>query len=227
MESPRVLAETRTVLGRKVKNLRLQGKTPVVVYGNGFNNQNITVDTKTFSKVVRDAGSSTLLDLAIDDKKPVKVLITDSQYDPMTGSVLHADLLQVKLDEKIEAEIPLSFVGESPAVKDLEGNLVTTKDAVRAEAYPQDLISEIEVDISVIVTFDDKITVGDLKVPANITILDDAEETLVVVTAPRSEEELEAELAPSTEEAEAAAIAATEQASEKPKDEESEGDEAK
>jgi large subunit ribosomal protein L25 len=228
MESPRLAAKSRDTLGKQVKNVRAAGQTPVVVYGHGTDAKSLAVDTKSFTRMVLDAGSSTLIDLAIDEAKPVKVLIQDSQYDPQTGTILHADLFQVKLDEKLQTEIPLVFVGESAAVADLDGNMVTTKDAVRVEAFPQDLISEIEVDISSIATFDDKITVGDLKVPSTIEILDDLEETLVVVTPPRSEEELEAELAPTTEEAEAAAVAATEEAStEKPEGEETSGEEEK
>ena len=220
MESPILNAKSREYRGKKVKVLRNQGMTPVVMYGHGVSNQDLSVDTKSFTKLTKEAGTSTLIDLAIDDKKAVKVLMHDVQHDPVTGGVLHADLFQVKMDEKIQTEVPLTFVGESAAVKDLEGNLVTTKDALNVEAFPQDLVSELEVDLSALATFDDKITVGDVKVPATITVLDDAEETLAIVTPPRSEEELEAELAPTTEEAEAAAIAATEEAStEKPADE--------
>ncbi len=213
MDTPTINATSRELLGKKVKALRRQGQLPVNLFGHESGNQNLTVDAKEFTKVYRAAGSSTLLELNIENKKPVKVLIHDYQINPITGELIHADLFQVKLNEKLQTEISLSFVGESPAVKDLEGNLVTTKDALRVEAYPQDLVGEIEIDISSIVTFDDKITVADVKVPSTITLLDDPEETLVVVTPPRSEEELEAELAPTTEEAEAAAVAATEEAS--------------
>jgi large subunit ribosomal protein L25 len=220
MESPTLTATTRDTLGKKVKQLRFAGDMPVVLYGAGAKTQHLTVNIKEFTKVQHAAGS-TLVDLVIDGKKPAKVLIQDLQHDPVTGDTTHADFLQVKLDEKIQTEIPLTFVGESAAVKDLEGNLVTTKDAIKVEAYPQDLLSEIEVDISSIATFDDKITIADIKVPSTITILDDLEETLAVVTPPRTEEELEAELAPTTDEAEAAAVAATEEAStEKSEDEE-------
>lgn len=223
MESPTLIAQNRDLIGKQVKKLRLQGNTPVIIYGSSTATMSLAVNTKIFTKLVQEAGSSTLIDLSIDDAKPVKVLIHDSQYDPQTGNILHADLFQVKLDEKLQTEIALTFIGESPAVKDLGGNLVNTKDAVKVEAFPQDLISEIEVDISSLVTFEDKITVADLKVPSTIEILDDPEETLVVVTPPRSEEELEAQLAPTTQEAEAAAIAATEEAStEKPEKDEDE-----
>lgn len=213
METPVLAAKPRTIIGKQVKLLRAQGQLPIVLYGREVENKNLTVDSRQFSQLAEAAGSSTLIDLAIDQAKPVKVLIHGTQYDPITGHWLHADLLQVKLDEKLQTEIPLSFIGQSAAVVDLEGNLVTTKDTLKVEAFPQDLVSEIEVDISSLATFEDKLTVADIKVPANIEVLDDPEETLAIVTPPRSEEELEAELAPTTEEAEAAAVAATEEAS--------------
>lgn len=225
MKVPVLIAKPRTVLGKQVKQLRQQGQLPVVLYGHQAENQNLAVDNRQFTKLTETVSSSTLVDLEIDNEKPIKVLIHDAQYDPVSGYLLHADLFQVKLDEKLQTEIPLSFVGEAPAVKDLEGNLVITKNALKVEAFPQNLVSEIEVDISDLATFDDKLIVADIKAPADIEVLDDPEETLAIVTPPRSEEELEAELAPTTEEAEAAAIAATEEASsEKPTEEAAEGE---
>lgn len=216
-----VTATSRELAGKKVKNLRTQGQLPVVVYGNDAKHQLLAVETKSFTKLYNEVGASTLIDVVVEGNKPLKVLIHDAQYDPMTGNLLHADLLQVKLDEKIQTEISLTFVGESAAVKDLQGNLVTTKDAIKVEAFPQDLISELEVDISSLVTFDDKLTVADIKVPSTITVLDDPEETLAVVTEPRSEEELEADLAETTPDAEAAAVAALDEAATaKPADDE-------
>lgn len=220
MANPVLIATPREIVGKKVKTLRQNGEMPVVVYGADAKNVNLTVNAKEFGKLLDEAGTSTLIDLTVEGQKTRKVLITDYQYEPMTGVLTHADLHQVKLDEKIEAEVALSFVGESPAVKDLQGNLVTTKDVLRVEAFPQDLIAEIEVDISSLATFDDKITVADVKVPSTLTILDDAEETLAIVSAPRSEEELEAELAETSAEDEAAAVAAAEATAAKPETEE-------
>jgi large subunit ribosomal protein L25 len=220
MTSPVLTATNRDVLGKKVKLMRKVGQMPVEVYGNGVTNLHLAVETKAFTKLFSDAGTSTLIDLKIGDAKAIKVLVNDVQYGAVSGSIIHADLHQVKLDEKIQTEITLTFVGESAAVKDLGGNLVTTKDSIEVEAFPQDLVSELEVDLSTLATFEDKITVADIKVPSTITVLTDAEETIAIVTEPRSEEELEAELAETDTDAEAAAVAATASASEKKTEEE-------
>jgi large subunit ribosomal protein L25 len=94
------------------------------------------------------------------------------------------------MDEKIKTEIPLSFTGESEAVEQLEGSLVTNKDAIEVECLPTDLVSEIEVNISSLKTFEDTIKISDLKIPANIEILHDQDEIIALVEEPRSEEEL-------------------------------------
>lgn len=201
-------ADPREIAGKKVKQLRNAGKTPVVLYGHGTEAINLTVDNKELRDTWREAGGSQLVDLTIGTNSPTKILINDVQIHPVSGEIVHADFYQVKMSEKLETEIPLTFVGESAAVKDLEGNLITEKDALEVRCLPADLVAEFEVDISVLKTFDDVIKVSDVKVPASIEILNDPEETVALVTAPRSEEELEQlEEAPAGEDAEAAAIA--------------------
>jgi len=220
-------ADPREIAGKKVKQLRTTGKTPVVLYGHGVEPTNLTVEQKELRDTWREAGGSQLVDLSIGDKKSTKILINDVQIHAVTGEILHADFYQVKMTEKLETEIPLTFIGESLAVKDLEGNLITEKDALEVRCLPADLVPEFEVDISVLKTFDDVIKVADVKVPASIEILNDPEETVALVTAPRSEEELEQlEEQPVGEDAEAAAIANLEATAEAEKAAEAaEGDE--
>lgn len=175
---------------KKAADLRANGEIPANVYGGDFKNQNIAVDSLTFNKVFAVAGESSLINLAIEKSEPLKVLVHEIQIDPVTMKVIHIDFYKVNMKEKIKTEIPLKQVGESLAVVDLEGSLVTNKDAIEVECLPSDLIHEIEVDISVLKTFDDVIHVSDLKVPTGIEILDDPEEVAILVQPPRSEEEL-------------------------------------
>jgi large subunit ribosomal protein L25 len=96
------------------------------------------------------------------------------------------------MDEKLKAEIPLHFVGESTAVYQQEGSLIQPIQTVEVEALPADLPESIEVDISVLDDFEKTITVGDLTVPANVEMMTPAEELVAKVEPPRSDEELEA-----------------------------------
>ena len=184
-------AELRDVVGKKVKNLRKENKIPVVCYGKEFENLVLAVEKREFKKVLEEAGTSTLVNLVVAGKEPIKVLIHEPQISPVTEEILHVDLYKVNMKEEIHTEIPLEFVGVSKAVEELEGNLITNKDALEVKCLPDKLVSEIKVDISKLVTFDDLIKVGDLAIPEGIEILADAEEIIAQVTAPRSEEELE------------------------------------
>lgn len=182
-------AKTRTENGKKTK---AAGQVPAVIYGNGFDNINIALNEIDFNRMFREAGTSNLIDIKVDGGKSIKTLVHDVQLDPITLKVIHVDFYKVNMKEKIHAEIPLAFIGESRAVIDLDGSLMTSKDAVEVECLPGDLIPEIEVDISVLDDFEKDIRVSDLKVPAGIEIQDDPDEVIAHVEAPRDEAELEA-----------------------------------
>jgi large subunit ribosomal protein L25 len=200
-------ASKRKETGRAVNAIRRQGILPVVMYGHGIESRSLGVPKKSFEKVFAQAGKSTLVDVAVEKEKPIKVLIHDVQLDPLTDDFVHADLYQVNLTEKVQTEVPIKFVGESPAVKDQEGNLITQKSTIKVEALPRDLPREIEADISRLATFDDVLKVSDLHTPPNVAILETQEEVVALVTPPKTEEELQAELAEPVAEAEKAQIA--------------------
>lgn len=198
-------AQNREVLRKSVKNLRAEGIIPAVVYGREESPVVIELNRKIFKKVYAEAGTSALIDLKIGENAPFKVLAHDIQIHPVTGEPVHVDFYKVKMNEVIRTEIPLEFFGESDAVKSLDGSLVTNRDNVEVECLPSDLVSEIKVDISVLKTFEDSITVADLKVPQGIKILTEPEEMIALVEEPRSEEEM-AELEESAADQEKEAI---------------------
>jgi len=199
-------AQTRETTGKKVKRLRLRGELPAVVYGHGVDSGLITVNAKEFKKIYAEAGTSALVDLAIDDKKPIKVLVHEPQIHYLNSEPVHVDFYAVKMTEKIETAIPINFVGTSPAVEEMEGNFVANKDELNIKCFPGDLIPAVEVDISALKTFDDQVRIKDIQVPETIEVMDDPEDVVALVSAPISEEELEAELAEDTA-AEEAAVA--------------------
>ncbi|MFA5777088.1 MAG: 50S ribosomal protein L25 [Parcubacteria group bacterium] len=175
--------------GKKLDSFRKNGMIPAVMYGHKIKAQNIWVKYLEFEKAYNEAGESTVIELEIGDKK-VNALVHDIQVDPMTGKFSHIDFFQVRMDEKIETNIPLEFIGESPAIKELGGMLVKSLDEIKISCLPADLPSEITVDISKIKTFDDHIKIKDLDISDNVKVLDDEEMTVALVEAPRSEEEL-------------------------------------
>src|SRR3989344_7382468 len=109
--------EKRETLGKKVESLRKQGLLPAELYGHGVANLHLSVNAKEFEKVYKGAGENTVINVNVDGvTKPV--LIYDVQIHPLKGSIEAVDLYEVKMDEEIEATVPLEFVGESPAVKE-------------------------------------------------------------------------------------------------------------
>lgn len=183
-------AEIRTLVGRKTSKLREEGKVPAVVYGSGIEPKMITVDRNQFVKTYKDAGESTIVELAVNGGSPLHVLIQDFQLDALRDEVTHIDFRSVDMTKEIEAEVELEFVGESMAVKALGGTFVPSKDSVLVKCLPSKLVRKLTIDISILKSFDDVIRISDITIPEGMTIEDDANTTLAAVQAPRSEEEM-------------------------------------
>lgn len=223
MEKYTLNAEQRNVFGKKVKNLRLLGKIPAVIYGGKDKPVSISIDARTFHETYKTAGTSSIIDLIIGDKEKTNVLMQEPQYNPVTGNIIHVDFIRVRMDEKIKTEIPIQFNGESPAVEQEGGTLVTPRDNIEVECLPKDLVHEIIVDIARLVNFDSQIKVSDITPPPGIEFLTDPEEVLATVEPPRSEEEL-AELEKPTAEQEKEAVEAVAGAKDEEAEESTEGE---
>ena len=196
----------REILGKKVKLLRQKGLIPAVIYGGKREPISITLDKKEFEKVYGDAGSSSLIEVDLGGKKE-NVLAQEPQDDPVTGNILHVDLIRVRMDEKIKTEIPLRFIGESIAVEQNDGTLITPRDNIEVECLPGDLVHEIEIDLGALVDFESQIKTSNITPPPGIEILTDPDDVIALVEPPRSEEEL-AELEKPTADQEAEAVEA-------------------
>lgn len=192
MEKLTLKAKVRELSKKDLKDVRKAGQIPAVVYGRGFDNQYLLIDAKEYKKVYSAAGESTIINLEIEGKDPLGVIIHDQQKDPLTSQPIHIDFYQVRMDEKIETEIELEFIGEPKAVKELGGILVKSRDSLQVKCLPGDLVKEIKVDVSGLATFDDVMRIKDLDIPEKIEVLDDLNLTVALVTAPRTDAEMEA-----------------------------------
>ena len=191
MDKVALSAKIREVFGKKVNKGRKEGLVPAVVYGRKMKNTGIWVNALEFAKLLKKSGESTIIELNIGEDKPKNVLIYETQKDPISGKFIHVDFFHVRMDEEIEKEVALVFVGEAPAVKELGGNLVKSLDEINVKCLPADLPSSIEVDISSLKTFEDHITISDLKLTDKIKIEIDPETVIASVAPPRSEAEME------------------------------------
>lgn len=191
MDMVKLSAKKRNVFGRKLKKDRAKGLIPAVIYGREIKSESLWIDNLEFSKLLKKTGESTMINLKIDGKEERSVIIYEIQRDPVTRKIIHSDFFQVKMDEEIETEVELVYIGESPAVKELGGVLVKSLDEVTVKCLPADLPSEINVDISKLKSFDDYIYIKDLPISSKIKIDLEPDTVVALVSPPRTEEELE------------------------------------
>lgn len=189
------------------KATRATGMIPVEYYAKDIENQHFMVEYQTFRKVYRKAGKSTIVKMIDEQKNEYPILIHKIQYHPVTDKVIHVDVMAIRKGQKISAKIPLVFIGEAPAVRELGGIFVSNRDEVTIECLPDDLPHEIQVNITKLVDFHTSLTVGDIEAPKGITILDAKDLSIATVSAPRKEEEEVKPAAPAEGEAAAAAPA--------------------
>jgi len=196
MENLTLRAKKRTVLGKQNKRLREQGFIPAVVYGKKTNSCSLQVNSQDFKDVYKKAGDTDIIDLIIEDggKEQTKsVLVQDVSNHFLDGLPIHIDFYEVEMDKPITTNVPISFIGESPAVK-LGGILVKPMKEIEIEALPRDIPHEIFVDISMLTDFGQKLYVRDINLPPKVKALIDENATMVTVDAPITDEQLEKEL---------------------------------
>jgi large subunit ribosomal protein L25 len=176
--------DRREVTGKgAARKIRATGHVPGVVYGRGGDPIKISVDARElFHTLHTDAGMNVLVELHMDADK-VLAMPREVQRDHIRGVFKHVDFIRIARDEKITVEIPVQLVGESSGVK--EGGVIEHHLwSVQVEAFPQDVPTSIEVDISG-VGLHEAFKVSELKLPDTLTILTDPDESIVSVMPPQ------------------------------------------
>lgn len=178
---------------KQLRAKRASGQLPAVLYGHGVKkNQTLWLNQVAFEKLYRQAGGSTIVKLEGAGAQALNIIVHDIEVNPLTHRVTHVDLLQVRMDEELTTHVPLEFVGESRAVKEQGGTLIRQAEEVEISCLPKDLPQHIEINLSTLATFDDRISVADIEVPAGVKILADPETVLAFVEEPRTQEEMDA-----------------------------------
>jgi|SRR3989344_4065271 len=172
----------------KLADLRKAGKMPAVFYGKKTASTPISVLQKDFLKVWRAAGESSVVTLK-DNTATVDTLIHAVDVDPVTDIPRHADFYVFEKGKKLEVSVPLEFVGISPAIKDLGGQLVKALHELKISADPTHIPHSIEVDISSLVDFTSQILAGDLKLPTGVDLIEIPTEVVALAAMPKEEVE--------------------------------------
>jgi len=181
-------AQSRDVIGKQVGAMRRAGTIPGILYGTRLDKPiAIKLDEKTLKQVVATAGRNRLIKLTIDSGETRLVLTRQVQRNPLSQRIIHVDLQEVSLTERLTTEVPLVLVGTSPAVTRGDGLLIHGIDTVQIRVLPTDLIPNIEVDVTPIVTLNQSLFVRDLKVSDNIQILTPGDEMVAKVVPVKEE----------------------------------------
>lgn len=212
MEEATLVAEVGRRSGKSVaRKIRREGKVPAVVYGLGGDSQSVAVSGHELQLILQGpGGANTLINLEVEGSESELVLARQIHRHPVRHHLVHVDLIRVRRDVAISAEVPVHLMGEARGHKDggIVSQLIFT---LSIEARPADVPRSIEVDITHL-AIGDQLYVSELPLPPGVLALQDADELVAHVTQPRGlalpEEE---EAAEAEAEAEAAAEAEAEE----------------
>ena len=181
-------------LSRKPRDLRLARLIPAEIYGPAVaSNQHVQIAYQDFLRAYRRAGTSAVVTLQLGDQS-LPVLIHRVDWHPVTDECIHAEFLAIDLTRPVTTDVPLRFVGQAPAVKQLSGIITTTKSEVSVRALPDKLPHDFEVSLEGLESLHASLHVSDITAPQGVEILDDPSVVLVIIAAPKTKEQVEAEL---------------------------------
>ncbi len=166
--------------------LRKSDKIPAVFYGPKDSSTPIKLNLVDFKKAWKSAGESTVVSLT-GEGIDADVLIQAVDLDPVTDIPIHADFYAIEKGKKLTVDVPLEFVGISPAVKDFGAVLVKVLHEIEIEALPKDLPHKLEVDISSLISFESVLTAGDIKLPEGVVLTVKTDEVIASVYEPKEE----------------------------------------
>lgn len=184
MADTMLTAERRDALGKGgAGRVRRDGRVPAVVYGLGGESVPVSVGARELSRLLAGpSGVNTLITLSLDGVEEL-ALARQIQRNPLKGSITHVDFIRVRADQTVEADVPLHLVGDAEGVS-RGGVLEQSLHQLLVEARPSDVPTSIEIDVTALM-IGDSVHVRDLAVPAGVTVLQDPDALVAVISAPR------------------------------------------
>ena len=182
-------AFTRRETGKgAARSLRRQGKVPGVIYGHDRTPEALAVDTNALNKMlIGISAATTIVDVAIDGRPPVRALIREIQRDSLRpAEIIHLDLYEVRADEAITLAVPIRLIGIPDGVRNFGGVLDHSLREVEIEVLPGDIPEHVELDVTAL-TIGHSLFVRDISIP-KARILNDPDTPVCTVVAPRTEE---------------------------------------
>lgn len=180
-------AQKRTVLGKRVRQLRRQGILPGNVFGNRQHaSVPVQIDGNEFAHTLKSHGRTTIYRMVISpDGGEETVLVRHIEREPVSGAIQHVDFMHVEMNQPLRVKVPIHLTGVAPAIKAFDGILLHQLDSVEVEALPNDLPDALTLDISGITELNTPLYVRDIAALSRVTILTPEDEGVVTVTPPR------------------------------------------
>ena len=184
-----VSLDPRSLVGKKVKNLRKAGIIPVHLYGQGVDSQALQCEAKTLYRLLSEAGMNTPITVTVPgQEEPKLTFIREIQWDPVRGELLHVDFLNVDVANEITTLVPISLTGDAPAVHTTpDATVVQLLREVEVRALPLDVPSEIPVDLGLIVEPGDVIRLSNVSLPDRVAFLTDPDEVIARIEIAQAE----------------------------------------
>ena len=188
-QSANLQVATRAGTGKgAARTLRREGKVPGVIYGHDRAAESVVVETLALAKLLGGiSASTTVVDVTVDGRAPVKALIREIQRDSLRpAQILHLDFYEVRADEAVTVEVPVHLSGIPDGVRNFGGVLDHSLRELEIEVLPGDIPESIELDVTAL-TIGHSLFVRDITI-AKGRILNDPDTPVCTVVAPRSEE---------------------------------------
>jgi large subunit ribosomal protein L25 len=183
-------AEPREEFGKNAsRRLRRIGRVPAIVYGDQGPAIPVAVEPRKILSILQsESGHNAIFNLEIKGKAPARVMLRDWSVDPVSGSLLHVDMVRVARDTKLRLKVPIHVTGEAQGVKVQGGIFEFMLREVEVECLPDDIPEHITIDVTPL-TIGKNLRVSDLPLGPKVKVLTDAHRVVAHVVIIKVEEE--------------------------------------
>ncbi len=171
----------------KPNDIRKKGNVPCIVYGHKVEKLMIECPIFDLHRALEKAGESALVELDVEGKK-IPVLFKKVDFHPVSDKEIHADFYAVNMDKEIDTMVPVHFEGEAPAIKTHGGIFVVVHDHVKVRCLPAKLPRSLTASVTALENLHDTLTIGAIRLPEGVKIMEDTSAVLAIVQEPRAEE---------------------------------------
>ncbi len=187
MTNAKLTALTRDAKGKgAAREARRAGLVPAVIYGENKDPLKLKLNRREIDRLLAYEGSNVIIDLDIEGSSEKNLaMIKEIQYKPIAHVINHVDLIRISMDKKVHIGVPLVIINDE-GVKKKGGIIQQLATEVTVECFPDKIPESIELDLAD-AELGYNYNVGDLKISEDFSLMDDEDEVLVSIVAPKDE----------------------------------------